>query len=86
MSNNGRTFVPLECGELGIIDDNRSINDTAFAASTYKTGFEPSKARLNGFRAWCASTIDQNQYLEIDFGKLRLIRWIYTPYFFQFAS
>ena len=62
-------FCTLECGELGIVDDNRSINDTAFLASSYKTGFEPYRARLNGFNAWCARVNDQNQYLEIDFGK-----------------
>ena len=38
-------------------------------ASSYKPGFEPHRARLNGFNAWCALVNDQNQFLEIDFGK-----------------
>ncbi|XP_028414466.1 coadhesin-like [Dendronephthya gigantea] len=73
-----RNLCTRECGELGIIDENRSINDTAFLASTYKPGFEAYRARLNGLSAWCASVNDQNQYLEIDFGGETQVKEIKT--------
>ena len=59
-------------GELGSTDDNRSINNTAFTASTFKRRFEPHNARLNSPLAWCALVNDQNQFLEIDLGRIRL--------------
>ncbi|XP_046839932.1 uncharacterized protein LOC124434102 [Xenia sp. Carnegie-2017] len=55
---------PVVCGELGIVDDNRAINNSAFQASTFKPGFEPFKARLNGLGGETRVTEIATQGLE----------------------
>ena len=46
-------------------------------SSSYQNGTAAQSARLsNATSSWCASTNDQNQYLQIDFGKVMTITGI----------
>lgn len=45
-------------------------------SSTSVAGQGPTSARLSGPSCWCAVTADQNQYLQVDFGRIMMITGI----------
>ena len=62
---------------LGLKDG--SVQDYQFSSYTYRTGWNPFKARLNQGGAWCSDTNDVNhEFLEIDLLNVQHISRIAT--------
>ena len=57
---------------LGIASSS-AILDNSFTASSTHSGYQPSKARLNGAGAWAPSTNSGADFLQIDLGAVHFI-------------
>lgn len=54
------------------VTDSRSVPDNRITASSSLPGYPANEARLNSARGWCAAEKDKNQFVQIDFGKVRM--------------
>ncbi|XP_028414250.1 venom prothrombin activator pseutarin-C non-catalytic subunit-like [Dendronephthya gigantea] len=61
-------------------EDGR-IKNSQMSSSTEKNGFSASKGRLNGAASWRPDDDDQNQWLQVDLGKKKLVTAIATQGF-----
>ena len=62
---------------LGLED--RRVQDSQISSYTYDHGWDPFKARLNDYGAWCSDTNDVNhEFLQIDLLKVRHVSRIAT--------
>ena len=68
--------------DLGIAIESKEIPDNQITASSYySSNHAPRMGRLNyplGAHAWCATSIDTNQWLKFDLGHTMLVTGIVT--------
>ncbi len=58
---------------------NRKIKDSQLTASSvYRAGLSTSHGRLNGLTSWSARQRNQNQWIQVDLGRKKVVTAIAT--------
>ena len=58
--------------------ESGAIKDSQITASSTYLSYEPSNGRLRRARGWAADSLDQNQWLQIDLGSVKLVQKVAT--------
>ena len=74
VSENTFFFVSVCNSGLGV-ESGLSL-PSGFSLTASSGSLTTSNGRLSGASSWCASSIDNNQYLQLDFGKIQTITGI----------
>ena len=67
-----------ECSPSFLTSGQRPLADSAFTASSWISQNEPREARLFTGRGWVPSALDNEQYLEINLGRVMRVQGIVT--------
>ena len=72
---NCRLFFVSVCNRGLGVESGLSL-PSGFSLTASSGSGTASNGRLSGASSWCASSIDNNQYLQLDFGKIKTITGI----------
>ena len=65
------------CDQL-LLEDKQRFPDTSFTASNSSNDHSASNARISSGSSWCALDSDDNHYLQLDLGRLYVIKKFIT--------